>query len=71
MADYKVVHEELVPFERGNFCLKYYDKLSVDFIVHHNTKVAAWAKKIGRQYSVTPLRKDLTIPLISRNFLEG
>lgn len=71
MSDYVLLHSAETPFSRGRMTHRFYDRLSVDFLMHHQVRISVRAKKCGKPYSATPLRRTLRLPITNRNFVES
>ncbi len=67
MADFRLLRSIKIPTERGFVEQRVYDRLAVDFIVHHLVRSSIGALKAGKAPILTPLRKNMRDPVTQRH----
>jgi hypothetical protein len=66
MADYSILETKRLPFTRGVFVQRVYDRLSPDFIVHNWTRTYVRALKADRPPMLTTIKRAMRLPLVRR-----
>lgn len=66
MASYKKLYEARVPYDGGSYVQRFYDKLSVDLIMHNYIRTQVRAQKVSRKPLLYPLPRALKLPLTAR-----